>query len=59
MAAIPNGLTVEFYRGSTDPMWGQMFEDTLMIEDGYVRASEHPGMGIVLNDKALAPHRVA
>ena len=25
MAAIPNGLTVEFYRGSTDPMWGQMF----------------------------------
>ncbi len=59
VAAIPNGLTVEFYRGSTDPMWGQMFEDTLMIEDGYVRPSERPGMGIVLNDKALAPHRVA
>ncbi len=59
MAAIPNGLTVEFYRGSTDPMWGQMFEDTLMIEDSYVRPSERPIMGIVLNDKALAPHRVA
>ncbi len=59
VAAIPNGLTVEFYRGSTDPMWGQMFEDTLMIEDGYVRPSERPGMGIVLNDKALVPHRVA
>ena len=58
MAAIPNGLTVEFYRGSTYPMWGQMFEDTLMIEDSYVRPSERPGMGIVLNAKALAPHRV-
>ena len=59
VAAISNGLMVEYYRGSTDPMWGQMFEDTLQIEDGYVRPSDRPGFGINLNEKALAPHRVA
>ncbi len=40
-------------------MGSQMFEDTLMIEDDYVRPSERSGMGIVLNEKALAPHRAA
>ncbi len=59
VAAIPNGLTVEYYRGSTDPMWDRMFEETLMIEDGYVRPSALPGMGITLNEKALTPYRVA
>ena len=33
VAAIPNGLTVEFYRDSTNPMWGKMYEETLMIKD--------------------------
>ena len=42
VAAIPNGLTVEFYGGSTDTIWGQMFEDTLMIADGYVRPPNVP-----------------
>jgi L-alanine-DL-glutamate epimerase-like enolase superfamily enzyme len=59
VAAIPNGLTVEFYNSTTDPMWGQMFEETLMIEDGQVGPSDRPGMGITLNEKALAPHRIA
>ena len=36
VAAIPNGLTVEFYRDSTNPMWGKMYEETLMIKDGFV-----------------------
>ena len=34
VAAIPNGLILEYYRGSTDPMWDRMFEETLTIDDG-------------------------
>ena len=59
VAAIPNGLTVEFYRGSTDPMWGHTFKETLQVEDGYVSPPDRPGIGIELNDEALAPHRLA
>ncbi len=29
VAAIPNGLTAEYYRGPTDPMWGQGVSLTL------------------------------
>ena len=58
VCAIPNGLTVEYYRGSTDPMWGRMFEHTLEVEDGHVSPPNRPGFGIELNEAALAPHRV-
>ena len=58
VAAIPNGLTVEYYRGATDPLWGEMFEDTLMIEDGYVSPSDKPGFGITLNEKALKQYKI-
>ena len=57
VSAIPNGLTVEYYRGSTDPMWGKMFKDTLQVKDGHVSPPDRPGIGIELNDEALAPHR--
>ena len=37
VAAISNGLILEFYRDSVDPMWGQMFRDTLRVNaDGTV-----------------------
>jgi L-alanine-DL-glutamate epimerase-like enolase superfamily enzyme len=39
-------------------MWGKMFKDTLQVEDGFVRPPDRPGMGIELNEEALAPHRV-
>ena len=58
VSAIPNGLTVEYYRGSTDPMWDKMFKETLQVEDGHVSPPDRPGIGIELNDEALAPHRV-
>jgi L-alanine-DL-glutamate epimerase-like enolase superfamily enzyme len=58
VSAIPNGLTVEYYRGSTDPMWGKMFKHTLMVRDGYVSPPDRPGFGIELDEQALAPHRV-
>ncbi|HAL47981.1 MAG: hypothetical protein CL694_06160 [Chloroflexi bacterium] len=59
VSAIPNGLTVEYYRGSTDPMWGRMFQHTLEVKDGHVSPPDRPGFGIELNEEALAPHRVS
>ena len=58
VAAIPNGLTVEYYRGSTDPMWDKTFRETLIVEDGHLSPPDRPGLGIELNEEALAPHRV-
>ena len=59
VSAIPNGLILEYYRGSTDPMWGKTFKDALRVDDERVRPPDRPGMGIELNEEALAPHRVA
>ncbi len=58
VSAIPNGLTVEYYSNSTDPMWGQMFEEMLEVRDGHVSPPDRPGFGISLNEEALAPYRV-
>ena len=33
VAAIPNGLILEFYRDTTDPMWGKTYHHTLTIND--------------------------
>ena len=59
VAAIPNGLTVEYYRGSTDPMWDKMFKQPLMLDGGVLHPPDRPGFGIELNEEALAPHRMA
>jgi D-arabinonate dehydratase len=58
VCAIPNGLTVEYYRGSTDPMWDKTFLEPLEVKDGFVSPPDRPGFGIDLNEEALAPHRV-
>jgi D-arabinonate dehydratase len=58
VSAVPNGLTVEYYSDSTDPMWGKMFKNTLTVKDGHVSPPDRPGLGIEPNDEALAPYRV-
>ena len=58
VCAIPNGLTVEYYRNTTDPMWGNTYLNTLQVEDGFVSPPNEPGLGIELNYEALNPHRV-
>ena len=58
VAAIPNGLILEYYRDSVDPMWGKTFQETLPMKDGYVSPPDRPGLGIELNREALAPFRV-
>ena len=59
VTAIPNGLILEYYAGAVDPMWDRMFNEPLQVEDGYVRPPDRPGMGIDVNEEALAEHRVA
>ena len=58
VSAIPNGLILEYYRGSTDPMAGKTFKGGLEVKDEHVSPPERPGMGIELNEEALAQYRV-
>ena len=60
VTAIPNGLILEYYRDTVDPMWGKTFEETLVLDaDGMLAPPDRPGFGITLNEDALAQYRVA
>lgn len=60
VAAIANGLILEFYRDSVDPMWGKMYHHTLRLnDDGTVSPPDVPGIGADPNYEALAPFRIA
>ncbi len=59
VAAIPNGLVLEYYGKAYDSMYGEMFKHPLEIVDGYVYAPDRPGLGLELNHDALDPHRFA
>src|SRR5437667_8152279 len=59
VAAISNGLILEFYRDSVDPMWGKMYHHTLRVnDDGTVSPPNVPGHGAEPNYEALEPFRV-
>ena len=58
VCAISNGLILEYYRDSVDPMHGKIYEDTVQIKDGDVYAPDRPGLGLQVNRKALAEYRV-
>lgn len=59
VSAIPNGLIVEYYRDTVDPMWGKSFKEQLMLKDGYLKPPDRPGFGIELNEEALKPYKIA
>jgi L-alanine-DL-glutamate epimerase-like enolase superfamily enzyme len=59
VSAISNGLIVEFYRDTVDPMWGKSFKEHLKLKDGYLEPSSRPGFGIELNEEAIKPYRAA
>ena len=60
VAAISNGLILEFYRDTVDPMWGKVYEHTLRLnDDGTVSPPDVPGIGADPNYASLAPYRVA
>ena len=60
VSAISNGLILEYYRDSVDPMHGKIYHTTLRLnDDGTVSPPEVPGIGIDPNYEELAPYRVA
>lgn len=60
VAAVSNGLILEFYRDTTNPMWGKTYRETLRINsDGTVSPPDVPGIGADPNHEELAPYRVA
>ena len=60
VTGIPNGLILEYYRDTVDPMWGKTFNETLMLDDdGMLAPPDRPGFGITLNEDALAEFRVS
>jgi D-arabinonate dehydratase len=59
VAALSNGLILEFYRDSVDPLWGKIYHHTLRLnDDGTVSPPDVPGIGIDPNYELLAPYRV-
>ena len=60
VAAIANGLILEYYRDSVDPLWGKMYRHTLRLnDDGTVSPPDVPGIGVEPNDDVLRPYRIA
>ena len=58
LAAIPNGLMVEeYYSSETEPIAGGIFKEILKIVEGHIHPPDRPGLGLELNDEALAPYR--
>jgi|TARA_Y100000814_G_scaffold293630_1_gene276217 L-alanine-DL-glutamate epimerase-like enolase superfamily enzyme len=59
VAAIPNGLMLEYYRETVDPLRGQIFKEELVLdEDGYVLVPDRPGLGITPDYDLLEPYRI-
>src|SRR5262245_26540443 len=59
VSAISNGLILEFYRDTFDPMWGRVYHHTLRVNaDGTVSPPDVPGHGAEPNYAELEPYRV-
>jgi D-arabinonate dehydratase len=59
VAALANGLILEFYRDTVDPMWGKVYQATLRLNaDGTVSPPDAPGIGLEPNYEFLARFRV-
>jgi L-alanine-DL-glutamate epimerase-like enolase superfamily enzyme len=60
MAAIPNGLFLEYYPKEFDPMHGQVYLHTPMLQpDGCVEVPQVPGLGCEPNAAALERFKVS
>jgi L-alanine-DL-glutamate epimerase-like enolase superfamily enzyme len=59
LAAIPNGLILEYYRDTVDPMWGRQFKAPLMLDaDGMLAPPDRSGFGYEINREAIREYRV-
>jgi L-alanine-DL-glutamate epimerase-like enolase superfamily enzyme len=59
-AAIPNGLLLEFYRETNDPLWGRIYRNTLRLnDDGTTSPPDVPGIGVEVDQKVIDEYRIA
>jgi L-alanine-DL-glutamate epimerase-like enolase superfamily enzyme len=61
VAAVPNGLTVEFFHLDEDIYNFERLidpENRLVVEGGRIRVPERPGIGVVLNPRLVEQFRV-
>lgn len=59
VTAIANGLILEFYRDTVDPMWGKIYSQTLRLNnDGTVSPPDAPGLGVDPIYENLAQYRI-
>lgn len=58
VAASPNGFTVEVDQ-TGNPFIDTLLRDPLEISDGRLRISDAPGLGIALDERTIARHRLA
>ena len=60
VSAIANGLILEFYRETVDPLRGKIFKEPMKLDkDGCVQVPQLPGLGLEPDYEVLQPHRVA
>ncbi len=58
VAAISNGLILEYYRDTVNPMYGKVWEHELEFKDGKVHAPDRPGLGLEPKWDTLEEFRV-
>jgi D-arabinonate dehydratase len=59
VSAISNGLILEFYRETVDPLRDKVFKNPLTLDkDGYTTVPDAPGLGIEPDYEVLKPHLV-
>ena len=58
VSALPNGITVEVDR-TGNPFVDELLVEPLLVEDGILRLSDAPGLGIQLNQAVLDRYRMS
>lgn len=53
VAAVPNGMWVEYFTDTTILNVMELFASRLQVDDGYIKVPETPGHGIVLDEQAV------
>ena len=58
VAAIANGLILEFYRETVDPLRGRIFKEPLKLDaEGCVAVPDRPGLGMEPDYELLEQYR--
>jgi len=58
LSAVPNGRFVECFHPDLDPVWYELASNTPPVEDGQIRLSDEPGLGLELNGEVIDEYTV-